>query len=91
MNTTLMLKLDKELRDNAKKTAEALGVPLTTVVHALLKQFVRERKITVSLDTAPTKTKLRLFESISSELDRELKRTKHYNDADKLIADLGLL
>lgn len=90
MNTTLMLKLDKELRDSAKKTAEALGVPLTTVVHALLKQFVRERQITVSLDPSPTKAKLRLFELISKEADKEVKHAKGYHRADKLIADLGL-
>lgn len=91
MNTTMMIKLDKRLKDDAKQTAEALGVPLTTVVSALLKQFVRERQVTVSLDPMPNKAKLALWESISKEADKEVETTKHYTNADDLIADLKLL
>lgn len=91
MNTTLMVKLDKGLKDNAKQTAEALGIPLTTVVSALLKQFVRERQITISLDPIPNKAKLALWESISKEMDKEMKHAKRYTSADELIADLKLI
>ena len=48
MNTTLTVKTEKKLRDAAKKTAGDLGLPLTTIVNALLKQFVREQEITLS-------------------------------------------
>lgn len=44
MDTTLMIKTNKKLRDDAKLVASELGVPLTTIVNALLKQFVREKK-----------------------------------------------
>lgn len=91
MNTTMMIKLDKGLKADAKQTAEALGVPLTTVVSALLKQFVRERQVTVSLDPVPSKAKLALWESISKEADKEMKKAKRYTNADDLIADLKLL
>ena len=91
MNTTLMLKIDKQLRDDAKQTAESLGVPLTTVMSALLKQFVRERKITISLEPMPTKEKLELWEAISKEAEKEMKTAKRYTNADDLIADLKLL
>lgn len=90
-STTMMIKLDKGLRDDAKQTAAALGVPLTTVVNAYLKQFVRERKITISVDPTPTKEKIKLFENISKEMDKEIKTAKRYTDVDELIADLGLL
>jgi addiction module RelB/DinJ family antitoxin len=45
MNTTLTIKMDKKLRDDAKKLAGTLGVPLTTAVNAMVKQFVRDRKL----------------------------------------------
>lgn len=49
MNTTLTIKTDKKLRDEAKKTARQLGVPLTTVMNAMLKQFVRDKKVTLTV------------------------------------------
>lgn len=46
MNTTLTIKLPKELRDAAKSTAAAMGLPLSTVIHRQLRDFVAEGKIT---------------------------------------------
>ena len=43
MNTTLTIKMPKKLRDDMKKTAADMGVPLTTVVNAMGRQFVRDR------------------------------------------------
>lgn len=48
MNTTLTIKLSKKLRDDAKRTAKKLGIPLTTVTTALLRQFVVDQKIVLS-------------------------------------------
>ena len=44
MNTTLTIQTPKKLHDDAKKTAEMLGVPLTTAMNAMLKQFIRDHK-----------------------------------------------
>ena len=38
--TTITIKTDKKLRDAAKRTADKLGIPLTTVMNAQLAQFV---------------------------------------------------
>ena len=46
MNTTLTIKLPKDLRDNAKKTAAAMGLPLTTVIQRQLRDFVDKREVT---------------------------------------------
>ncbi len=45
MQTTLTIKTDKKLRDEAKRVASSLGVPLTTAVNAMLRQFVRDRQL----------------------------------------------
>ena len=45
MNTTLTVKMPKKLRDDAKRTAQEIGVPLTTVINALARQFVRDRAL----------------------------------------------
>lgn len=48
MNTTLTIKLPKKLRDDAKRTAKKLGIPLTTATTALLRQFVVDQEIVLS-------------------------------------------
>jgi antitoxin component of RelBE/YafQ-DinJ toxin-antitoxin module len=55
MHTTLTVKLDKKLRDDAKKVARKLGIPLTTVVNAQLAEFVRTGHFEVSLTPRPSK------------------------------------
>lgn len=45
MNTTYTFKTNKKLRDDAKRVARSLGVPLTTAMNAMLKQFVRDRRL----------------------------------------------
>lgn len=42
MDTTLTIKIDKKLRDDAKKTAKRMGIPLTTAVNAMVQKFVRD-------------------------------------------------
>jgi addiction module RelB/DinJ family antitoxin len=57
MNTTLTIKTPKKLRDEAKKTAEKIGVPLTTVVNAMLRQFVLDQEITLSANVPNVETR----------------------------------
>ena len=46
--TILNVKTDKKLKADAQKVAAGLGVPLSTVINAFLKQFVRDKEITLS-------------------------------------------
>jgi addiction module RelB/DinJ family antitoxin len=46
--TILNVKTDKKLKAAAQKTADLLGVPLSTAVNAFLKQFVREKTLVLS-------------------------------------------
>lgn len=48
MNTTLTIKLPKELRDEAKATAAAVGLPISTVLQQYLRDFVEKKEITFS-------------------------------------------
>jgi len=50
MNTTsLHVKIEPEIKRDAEKVAEALGLSLSAVTKALLKQFIRTRKLSVEL------------------------------------------
>ena len=50
MNTTLTIKMDKKLRDDAKKTAERMGIRLTTAVNAMVQKFVRDGVIVLEAE-----------------------------------------
>ena len=61
MKTVINIKTDKEIKQNAQKVAEELGLSLSTVINAYLRQFVRNKEI--HLSTAP---------HMSPELERYL-------------------
>ncbi len=69
MDTTITIKTNKTLLKQSKRLAEELGITLTSVVNSFLKQFVRERKFSVSAEPMPTKEKMALWEQISKEMD----------------------
>ena len=54
MNTTsLHVKMDEEDKRQAQETAEELGLSLSAVVKAFLKQFVRTKRLSVSSADLP--------------------------------------
>ena len=48
MKTVLNVKVDPKLKKDAQEAAKAIGLPLSTVVSAGLREFVRTRSITIS-------------------------------------------
>jgi addiction module RelB/DinJ family antitoxin len=48
MNTVLNVKIDPELKKNAQTVAKQLGLPMSIVVAASLRDFVNTRSITIS-------------------------------------------
>lgn len=50
MNTAVIsTKIDPQTKKEAQKTAEALGMPLSVVIKAFLKHFVRTQTVIFSL------------------------------------------
>ena len=73
MNTTITIKTNNVLRDEAKKIAE---------------EFVRERKFSVSASPMPTKEKIALWEKISNDIDQGKEVTGVFSDTSDLIKHL---
>lgn len=73
MNTTLTIKMEKKLRDEAKKTAKRMGIPLTTAVNAMVQKFVREGVIVLEAEcpfpshTPNTETRKAILEGRSKK------------------------
>ena len=51
MKTVINIKTDRDVKRGAQKVAEELGLSLSTVINAYLRQFVRNKEI--HLSTAP--------------------------------------
>jgi len=69
-HTILNVKTDKKLKENAKKISAELGVPLSTVINAFLKQFVRDKEITLSANQyRPTPYLESIIEQAQKEYD----------------------
>jgi len=65
MKTALSVKVDKKVRDDARKVAKKLGIPLSMVVNQQLKQFALDRRIEFSEPLIPnTRTKKILDETM---------------------------
>lgn len=54
MKIIINIKADKKVKQNAQKVARELGLPLSTVINAYLKQFIRNREVYFS--SAPRMT-----------------------------------
>ncbi len=48
MQTVIHIKADKEVKNNAQKAAKDLGLTLTDVINAALRNFIRTREVIFS-------------------------------------------
>lgn len=48
MNTVIHIKADKEVKKNAQKAAKDLGLTLSDVINAALRNFIRTREVIFS-------------------------------------------
>lgn len=78
MHTTITVKTEKKLHRDAKKTARKLGIPLTTIINAKLREFVREQSITVSARPALRPEKIAEWRRISDDMDKHLEKYPSY-------------
>lgn len=86
--TMLSIKIDPKQKQAAKKTAEALGIPLGTIISALLRQFVRDKEINLSIPLKPSKY---LRDSIR-EVERDIVsgKAKSYTEIGEVFKELGI-
>jgi addiction module RelB/DinJ family antitoxin len=87
-HTILNIKTDKKLKADAQKVAGELGVPLSTVMNAFLKQFVRDKEVTFTANQyRPTPYLIGLIEEAKKEY--EAGNVKKFDNADDFLAALN--
>ncbi len=91
MKILINIKADKEVKEAAVKTAEMLGIPLSTVINAFLKKFIADQSVTFSASAKPSK----LLQKTIKQSEKDLRKGKNLsplfvnmNKMDKYLASL---
>lgn len=64
----LNIKMDKTIKEEAQKTAKALGLPLSVIVNRYLKEFIHERRVEFSESLVPNIKTQKLLERIEKDI-----------------------
>jgi len=73
MKTIINIKADKEVKEQAVRTATRMGLPLSTVINAFLKKFISDQSVTFN---APLKPNRRL-QKILIQTEKDLRAGKN--------------
>ena len=88
MKTIINIKADKDIKEKASRTARQMGLPLSTILNAFLRQFVLEKSITFSIPFKPTKW----LERVLEEADKDFREDKNikgpFYSADEMMKSL---
>src|SRR3989344_6373525 len=88
MDTTLTVKIPKKVKDDAKRIADELGIPLTTVVNSMLRKFAHDKEVTFSVYPTLKPEKAAELDRISDEMDKHPERSLVFESAEDLIAHM---
>ena len=69
--TILNVKTDRDVKAGAQDVARHLGLPLSTIVNAFLKEFIRERRIEFSLEPQLRPEIARLLKKASEDYKKK--------------------
>jgi len=71
MKTLLNIRTDAEVKQEAKRFAAELGLPLSTIINAYLRQMLREKRVSFALPFVPNKKTARLLRRASEDYKRK--------------------
>ena len=77
MKTIINIKADRDVKEHAQKVAKELGLPLSTIINAYLKDFIRNRSVNLSL--APRMS--RQLEVILGGVEKDIVAKKNISPA----------
>jgi len=91
MKTVLTVKTDVDVKRDAQKLAKEMGVPLSTIVNAQLKQFVRDRRLEMSAPLIPRPRLIRAIRQARKDILEGKNMSPVFSTADEMDAYLGIL
>jgi antitoxin component of RelBE/YafQ-DinJ toxin-antitoxin module len=88
--TILNIKTDPQTKQQIQEFAAELGVPVSVIMNAQIKQMLRDRKIILSTELEPTPYLVKIMKQVETDLAANKNMTKAMN-AKEAIAYLDSL
>lgn len=89
MKTVINIKADKDIKEEAFKVAKEMGLPLSTIVNAFLKQFIRDRQVTFEAPLVPTKKLAKILEQADKDIKAGKNLSPGFTSTEEMIAWLN--
>ncbi len=91
MKTLINIKADKDVKEAAARTAEAMGIPLSTIINAFLKKFISDQQVTFTAPLQPSRALLKTLKRADADIKKGRNLSPLFVDAkkmDKYLANL---
>lgn len=80
----LNIKTDPETKQQIQEFAAELGVPVSVIMNAQIKQMLRDRRIVLSTELEPTPYLVKIMEQVEADLKTSKNMTKTFTKAEAL-------
>lgn len=88
MKTMLNIKTDKEVKEDAQQVARELGLPLSTILNAYLKEFIRTKEARFSAAPRMTPKLEKLVKAAQADFKKKRSMSAVFASTDEAIAYL---
>ena len=82
--TILNIKTDPKTKAEIQEFAAELGVPVSVIMNAQIKQMLRDRKIVLSTELEPTPYLVKIMEQVEKDLKTGKNITKTFSKTEAL-------
>lgn len=89
MQTMLSIKIDKDLKQEAQKLAQTLGVSLNAVINQNIKEFIGARTVTFSSHPMPNKKTAALLRELSLDAKKGKNMVGPFSSAKEMVRSLN--
>ncbi|MDP2585624.1 MAG: type II toxin-antitoxin system RelB/DinJ family antitoxin [Candidatus Levybacteria bacterium] len=84
MQTVIYIKADKEVKENAAEAAKELGLSLSDVINASLRNFIRTREITFSHVPQMTPELEKLLDRVEEDIKHNRNIVGPFHNAEEM-------
>lgn len=85
MTTVIHIKADKEIKENAQQAAKDLGLTLTDVINAALRNFIRTREVIFSDVPQMTPELEKLLDKVEEDIKHNRNLSPAFKNMDEAI------
>ena len=89
-NTTINIKVDPHTKQEMQDFSAEVGIPVSAILNAQIKQILRNRTLTLSTELEPTSYLINIMQQVENDI-RAKKVTKSVSNPQELLSHLDSL